>query len=251
MPEKVTKEERQITMLIEKAREVKEMLYQSLMDNNRSPQEDDNEVVKIKRPKAENDTTKIENNTGTHSGYGLSGDMVEFKKMLKNILPEDYENNPVWEKDKVRQNIGSSIETNNSLNRLQEEMNNIIDNYQKQEINSNEFATQLETVYNEIIRLERKLIREPKQFKKMDIDMNVGDGYALDLGDSVQFGRFEDKNKNIVVGKNALVKILQRYDKEVREKEGLPPLKRLTQITMSSGPTSDFMKFLRQIFNYA
>lgn len=79
MPEKVTKEERQISMLIEKAREVKEMLYQSLMDNNRSPQEDDNEVVKVKRPKAENDKTKIENNTGTHSGYGLSGETTEFK----------------------------------------------------------------------------------------------------------------------------------------------------------------------------
>jgi len=155
MPEKVTKEERQISMLIEKAREVKEMLYQSLMDNNRSPQEDDNEVVKIKRPKAENDKTKIENNTGTHSGYGLSGETTEFKKA---VLPKDYENNPVWQKDKVRRNIGSRIKINNSLDRLQNEMNNLIDNYKKEEINSNEFATQMENIYTKIIRLEKKLI---------------------------------------------------------------------------------------------
>ena len=87
-----------------------------------------------------------------------------------------------------------------------------------------------------------------KEILKQEIDMTVGDGYAKDLGDSVQFGRYEDRNKNIVVGKSALRSILERYNKEVRAKEGMPPLQRLTQITMSAGPTSDFMKFLREIF---
>ena len=163
MPERVSKEERVISMTVEKARQVKELLRES-MEGNRLPDEKDDrmEQVKVKRPKAENDKTKIENQDGTHSGYGKAGETTQFKKM----------------------------------------------------------------------------------------DMTVGDGYAVDLGDSVQFGQYEDRNKNIVVGKNALVKILQRYNKEVRAKEGMPPLQRLTQITMSSGPTKDFMKFLREIFNY-
>ena len=89
-----------------------------------------------------------------------------------------------------------------------------------------------------------------KEILKQEIDMTVGDGYAKDLGDSVQFGQYEDRNKNIVVGKNALVTILDRYNREVRAREGMPPIQRLTQITMSSGPTRDFMEFLRKIFNY-
>jgi hypothetical protein len=163
VPERVSKEERVISMTVEKARQVKELLRES-MEGNRLPDEKDDrmEQVKVKRPKAEKDKTKIENQEGTHSGYGKAGETTQFKKM----------------------------------------------------------------------------------------DMTVGDGYAKDLGDSVQFGRYEDKNKNIVVGKSALRSILERYNKEVREKKGMPPLKRLTQITMSSGPTGDFMKFLRDIFNY-
>ena len=54
MPERVTAEERKISMAIEKARNAKEILYQSLMDNNRSELEDESEAVKVKRPKAEN-----------------------------------------------------------------------------------------------------------------------------------------------------------------------------------------------------
>ena len=85
-----------------------------------------------------------------------------------------------------------------------------------------------------------------KKILKEEIDMTVGDGYAVDLGDSVQFGQYEDRNKNIVVGKSALRSILQRYNEEVRVKKGLSPIKRLTQITMSNGPTRDFMRFLNE-----
>jgi len=81
MPERVTKEERKISLAIEKARDAKELLYQSMYDSNRLPDEKDDRVeqVKIKRPKAENDKTKIENNDGTHSGYGKGGETTEFK----------------------------------------------------------------------------------------------------------------------------------------------------------------------------
>lgn len=75
MPERVTSEERLLSLTIEKARKAKELLQES-MEANRLPDEKDNrmEKVKVKRPKAEADKTKIENNTGTHSGYGLAGE---------------------------------------------------------------------------------------------------------------------------------------------------------------------------------
>ena len=55
MPEKMTKEDRIISMAIEKAKEVKEAFrLNSLEDNNRQEHEDESEHVKDKRPKAEN-----------------------------------------------------------------------------------------------------------------------------------------------------------------------------------------------------
>jgi hypothetical protein len=85
VPERVTKEEIMVSLAIEKARDAKEILYQSLYDNNRLPDEKDDRVeqVKIKRPKAENDKTKIENNDGTHSGYGKGGEETHFKKAVR------------------------------------------------------------------------------------------------------------------------------------------------------------------------
>ena len=75
MPERVEREERIISMAIEKARQAKELLRES-MENNRLPDEKDDrmEKVTVKRPKAEKDKTKIENNDGTHSGYGKAGE---------------------------------------------------------------------------------------------------------------------------------------------------------------------------------
>jgi hypothetical protein len=89
MPERVSREERVISMTIEKARQVKELLRES-MEGNRLPDEKDDrmEKVSLKRPKAENDKTKMENNTGTHSGYGKAGEMTQFKKseIIKSYL---------------------------------------------------------------------------------------------------------------------------------------------------------------------
>ena len=70
MPERMTAEERQISMAIEKARDAKQILYQSLMDNNRSELEDESEAVKVTRPKAENVNLEMKPQ-GTHSGFGL------------------------------------------------------------------------------------------------------------------------------------------------------------------------------------
>lgn len=78
MPEKVTKEEAIIRQTVEQLRLVKQLIQQENEVN--LPYDDDMEEVKVKRPKAENDNTKIENNKDTHSGYGLAGEESEFKK---------------------------------------------------------------------------------------------------------------------------------------------------------------------------
>ena len=99
MPERVTKEERQISLLIEKARSAKEVLVASL-ENNRNPIDDESEAVKLKRPKAENHEPKFVSNDGPVSNSSYAGDM--FKKaisILKAINESDYRDNPEWNEE--------------------------------------------------------------------------------------------------------------------------------------------------------
>lgn len=94
MPERVTHEERKISLLIEKARSAKEELLLSL-ENNRNPIDDDSEAVKLKRPKAENHEPKFVSNDGPASNHAYAGEM--FKKaiaILKAINESDYDDNP-------------------------------------------------------------------------------------------------------------------------------------------------------------
>ena len=72
MPEKMTEEEARISRAIRLVRKAKEVLQEEGRET--LPLEIENSDVKTKNPKAEKDDTKIENNTGTHSGYGLAGD---------------------------------------------------------------------------------------------------------------------------------------------------------------------------------
>ena len=100
MPERVTREERQISLMIQKARDAKEMLYQSLMDNNRNPMDDESEAFKLKRPKAENYNYKAESNDGPTTLHAYAGEITKMVMLLKNILPEDYETNPFLDDEK-------------------------------------------------------------------------------------------------------------------------------------------------------
>ena len=101
MPERVTKEERKISLAIEKARDAKEELLLSL-ENNRNPIRDESEHFKLKRPKAEKDTTKFESNDGPATNHAYAGEMAKFskiKKILKAILESDLNDNPVWNEE--------------------------------------------------------------------------------------------------------------------------------------------------------
>lgn len=72
MPEKMTKEEAIIAMAIKKARHAKSMLHESTQI---MPYDHEVEVVKIKRPKAQN--VKIKNQTQKKEGYGLAGETLK------------------------------------------------------------------------------------------------------------------------------------------------------------------------------
>ncbi len=84
MPERVTKEERTVSLAIEKARKAKELLQQESI-HERLPLEDELVVEKITRPKAEN--VKMMNQTDQKEGYGLAGETIEHKiKKAKDLL---------------------------------------------------------------------------------------------------------------------------------------------------------------------
>lgn len=89
MPEKMTKEEVRVAQAIEQVRIVKELVQQASAE--RIAYDDKSEEVKVKRPKktGEKDKTKIENNKGTHSGYGLAGQESHFKKEDLNEVDYD------------------------------------------------------------------------------------------------------------------------------------------------------------------
>jgi len=98
MPERVTREERTISLAIEKARNAKEQLALSL-ENNRNPSKDESEAVKLKRPKAEKDNTKFDSNDGPTTLHAYAGDITKAIMVLKNIKESDYMTNPFLDEE--------------------------------------------------------------------------------------------------------------------------------------------------------
>lgn len=101
MPERVSREERTISLAIEKARNAKEQLALSL-ENNRNPSKDESEAVKLKRPKAEKDTTKFKSNDGPTTLHAYAGDISKAIIILKNIKESDYMTNPFLDEEDRR-----------------------------------------------------------------------------------------------------------------------------------------------------
>ena len=93
MPERVTPEERLVSLAIEKARKAAEVLRQREPTQVKEV-EHEAEEVKLKRPKAQADKTKIKTQSEeTHSGYGLAGQQIKKQKSkrLKDIRYYDRE----------------------------------------------------------------------------------------------------------------------------------------------------------------
>lgn len=94
MPERITPKERLVSLAIEKARKAKEELTAKKRENIEPTQigevEHEAEDAKLKRPKAQADTTKIKTQSEeTHSGYGLAGQEMK-KSMSKDKMIREY-----------------------------------------------------------------------------------------------------------------------------------------------------------------
>jgi hypothetical protein len=153
MPERVTKEERSISLAIEKARSAKEELLLSL-ENNRNPIRDESEHFKLKRPKAEKDTTKFESNDGPVSNSSYAGDMTKFskiRKILKAILESDINDNPVWTRERAEK-------VTNKLEDAHEQLSKVLE-----DIKSGD-----EDMDDQMIAI-RSIIRTLEEFKDRDI----------------------------------------------------------------------------------
>jgi len=90
MPERVTKEERIVSLAIEKARKAKEELSAKQRKNIEPTQvleiDTDPEVEKIKKPKVQ-DASKITNQTQKKEGYGLAGESLKKQDKPKGKEP--------------------------------------------------------------------------------------------------------------------------------------------------------------------
>ena len=86
MPERVTREERMVSLAIEKARKAKQELSAKKRMNIEPTQvnefDSEVEVQKIKRPKVQ-DASKITNQTQDKEGYGLAGETLKKQSTRK------------------------------------------------------------------------------------------------------------------------------------------------------------------------
>ena len=84
MPERVTREERMVSLAIEKARKAKQELSAKKRMNIEPTQvnefDSEVEVQKIKRPKVQ-DASKITNQTQDKEGYGLAGETLKKRQI--------------------------------------------------------------------------------------------------------------------------------------------------------------------------
>ena len=94
MPERVTREERMVSLAIEKARKAKQELSAKKRMNIEPTQvnefDSEVEVQKIKRPKVQ-DASKITNQTQEKEGYGLAGESLKKSMVLKFDAKEFYQ----------------------------------------------------------------------------------------------------------------------------------------------------------------
>jgi len=172
MPERVTRKERLISMTIEKARSAKETLYHSLMDNNRSPMENDAEEVKVKRPKAEKDTTKFKSNDGPTSLHAYAGDITKAIMVLKAVKESDYRTNPFLDDEQRMMLIEEINRTEEALSNIREQIDNADDPSDMEKLDKLFVA-----LSSAVTSMERRLDKIPEQTIMVDSEYS---GETLD-----------------------------------------------------------------------
>jgi len=168
MPERVTREERKISMAIQKARDAKEVLYHSLMDNNRSPMDDESEQVKLKRPKAENYTYKKESNDGPTTLHAYAGEITKAIIILKQIKESDYETNPLWDAEDRASILEGIDELDATITQLSKDYKNA------------DKPEDMKAISDLMVRLVKKVIHLEKVFRRLPEPRNEESGEALD-----------------------------------------------------------------------
>ena len=168
MPERVTREERKISMAIQKARDAKEVLYHSLMDNNRSPMDDESEHVKLKRPKAENYTYKGESNDGPTTLHAYAGEITKAIIILKQIKESDYETNPVWDAEDREQILEGISELDATITQL------------SKDYKSADKPEDMKAISDLMVRLVKKVNHLEKVFRRLPEPRNEESPQPLD-----------------------------------------------------------------------
>jgi len=163
MPERVTREERTISMAIEKARSAKEILYNSLLDNNRNPMEDKSEAIKLKRPKAEKDTTKFESNDGPTSLHAYAGDITKAIRVLKAVKDSDYRTNPFLDEEQRMMLIQEIERTEEALEQIREQIDSADD-----PSDFDKLSRLFVALSSSITNMERSLDKIPEQTMRYD-----------------------------------------------------------------------------------
>jgi hypothetical protein len=168
MPERVTREERKISMAIQKARDAKEVLYHSLMDNNRSPMDDESEHVKLKRPKAENYTYKGESNDGPTTLHAYAGEITKAITILKQIKESDYETNPVWDAEDREEILEGISELDSTITQL------------SKDYKSADKPEDMKAISDLMVRLVKKVSHLEKVFRRLPEPRNEESAEPLD-----------------------------------------------------------------------
>jgi len=163
MPERVTKEERIISMAIEKARELK------YLTNNSLGEEPKMKKVKGKEP-IDKKSDKITNETQKDSGYGLAGEITEFKKavmFLKEVLESDYEDNPVYERDnkQYEQLREMRQQADDDANATFKEMEMLLNEYKGGQMDDKEFGPKMQNLIRMWMTEHKKVLPKPNQLR--------------------------------------------------------------------------------------
>jgi len=154
MPERVTKEERMVSLAIEKARKAKQELSAKKRMNIEPTQvnefDSEVEVQKIKRPKVQ-DASKITNQTQDKEGYGLAGETL--KKAKFSGPPRKYMGGS-YQDAIIRQTVEQSLRNINRAIQGAESKNDVTD-----------LKSMIKKVQNEIDKLDEMLLDAAKYGK--------------------------------------------------------------------------------------
>jgi hypothetical protein len=125
--------------------------------------------VKGKEP-IDKKSDKITNETQKDSGYGLAGEITEFKKavmFLKEVLESDYEDNPVYERDnkQYEQLREMRQQADDDANATFKEMEMLLNEYKGGQMDDKEFGPKMQNLIRMWMTEHKKVLPKPNQLR--------------------------------------------------------------------------------------